>query len=124
MPGADGGRAVLDQGLAAGRVLTEGSDVLAHSGTGLRHQKIFARRKQALAIVPRSRDQRNTAGQRLEHTDGGNTREQCCVVAGEMQRESMPGKDVQPPGVGQPAAVMGTVLGQQSAGFVWVADAV
>ena len=57
------------------RILDQHSRLPLHHRTVRRHQKVFPRREQPLRIVPRRRDQRNAAGQCLEHADGGDARQ-------------------------------------------------
>ncbi len=125
VPGADRLQAALDKRLAQIRIVADGAKMPLHLGFVLGHQKILADPEQALRVAPRRGDERDAAGERLEHADRRNARQHLDVEAarhmhrGEMAREDLGGL-----GVREPSPIARAVAPERIARVVGVAHAV
>src|SRR3546814_4536250 len=72
MAAADRLQSVADEAGAKVRILADGAHMALHLVAGPGEEEILAGPEQPFAVVPRGGQQRNAAGQRLEHPDRRN----------------------------------------------------
>src|SRR5205085_9460517 len=88
-------------------------------------QIVLAGAEEVLAIVPGGAEEGDSAGQRLEHADGGDAGEEAGVIAaGDVDCGEVAGEDAGGLGIGEPAMVKTAIAADGGLGGLVVADAV
>src|SRR6478609_470525 len=106
MTAVNGRQPISDKRRAHVGIVAKRIEMALHLALVPGHQIIGSRAKQALAIVPRSRDQRNSASERLEHPDGRDAWKHVDIIAAwhmngcEVAREDLGGARI-----GKPPAI-------------------
>ncbi len=123
--GPDGGEPLSHEGGPPRRIGLQRRQVLLHLTAAPAHDEVLPRREQVLAIVPGRRQQRDAAGQGLEHPDGRDAGQQLHIEAPRhVDGRHVARENLRRRRVGQPTAVMGRVAVERLARLVGIAYAV
>src|SRR4051812_18661892 len=114
VPRADRLQAVPDKVRSECRVVTHCSEMTGDFLAVMSNEKVLPGAEQIFRVVPGRRDQGYTAGERLEHTNGRNTRQDRRVIMARNVNGGEVGcEDLRGASVGCPAVVAGAMAGER-----------